>query len=367
MDYLFKNSELSDIKAKIEAGERLSMEDGLRLYRSNELLAIGYMADVVRQRKNGNRTYFIVNRHVNHTNVCENLCKLCAFGRKADDPGAYTLSLDEVEAKARECHGLRVSEIHIVGGLNPELKLDYYVEMLRRVRSVAPQAIIQSFTAVEIDYLARAHQMTLEGVLRCLMEAGLDSLPGGGAEIFAPRVRDIICDKKISGERWLEVHRAAHRVGMRTNATMLYGHVETIEERVEHLIRLRQLQDETGGFIAFIPLSFHPQNTALESRSLSLTTGYDDLKTLAISRLMLDNVDHIKAYWILYGPKLAQVSLSFGVDDLDGTVIEEKIAHDAGAETAQYMAKNNLINIIKAAGKCPVERDTLYKVLGEGF
>ena len=367
MNYLFQNSELLDIKARVEAGERLSLEDGLRLFRSNELLAIGYLADKVRKRKNGERTYFIVNRHINHTNICENLCPLCAFGRKEDDPGAYTLSLEEVEAKAKECHGLKVSEIHIVGGLNPELKLDYYVEMLRRVRGIAPQALIQSFTAVEIDYLARIHHRPLEEVLRCLMEAGLDSLPGGGAEIFAPRVREIICDKKISGERWLEVHRAAHRVGMRTNATMLYGHVETLEERVEHLIRLRELQDETGGFLAFIPLSFHPQHTALESRQLSLTTGYDDLKTLAIARLMLDNFDHIKAFWILYGPKLAQVSLSFGVDDLDGTVIEEKIAHDAGAETAQFMAKNKLIHMIQAAGKWPVERDTLYNVLGEGF
>ncbi|WP_273484405.1 aminofutalosine synthase MqnE [Desulforamulus ruminis] len=367
MNYLFQNSELLDIKARVEAGERLSPEDGLRLFRSNELLAIGYLADTVRKRKNGDRTYFIVNRHINHTNICENLCPLCAFGRKEDDPGAYTLSLDEVEAKAKECHGLKVSEIHIVGGLNPELKLDYYMEMLRRVRGVAPQALIQSFTAVEIDYLARVHHLSLEEVLRCLMGAGLDSLPGGGAEIFAPRVREIICDKKISGARWLEVHRAAHRVGMRTNATMLYGHVETLEERVEHLIRLRELQDETGGFLAFIPLSFHPQHTALESRQLSLTTGYDDLKTLAIARLMLDNFDHIKAFWILYGPKLAQVSLSFGVDDLDGTVIEEKIAHDAGAETAQFMAKNKLIHMIQAAGKWPVERDTLYNVLGEGF
>ncbi|SHE85257.1 aminofutalosine synthase MqnE [Desulforamulus putei] len=367
METLFANSELTDIKAKVEAGERLSREDGIRLYQSNELLAIGYLADLVRRRKNGNKTYFTVNRHINHTNVCKNLCKLCAFGRKAEDPGAYTLSLDEVEAKAKECHGLKVSEIHIVGGLNPELKINYYLEMLRRVRSAAPGAIIKSFTAVEIDYLARTHNMSLQEVIKTLMDAGLDSLPGGGAEIFARRVRDIICEKKISGERWLEVHEAAHRVGMRTNATMLYGHVETIEERIDHLIQLRELQDKTGGFLTFIPLAFHPKNTALVSHKLSLTTGYDDLKTLAIARLMLDNFDHIKAYWVMIGPKIAQVSLSFGVDDLDGTVIEEKIAHDAGAETAQIMAKNKLIHMIKAAGKDPVERDTLYNVIEEGF
>lgn len=367
MEELFESSELKEIKVKVDNGERLTLEDGQRLYRSNELLAIGYLADVVRRRKHGNKTYFIVNRHINHTNICENLCKLCAFGRKAEDFAAYTLTLNEIEVKARECHGLKVSEIHIVGGLNPDLKLDYYVEMLQRVSSVAPEAVLQSFTAVEIDYLAQTHNLSLEEVLKTLMSAGLDSLPGGGAEIFAQRVRDIICDKKISGERWLEVHGAAHRVGMRTNATMLYGHVETVEERLEHLIKLRELQDQTGGFLAFIPLSFHPKNTVLEKEQLTLTTGYDDLKTLAISRLMLDNFDHIKAYWVLYGPKLAQISLSFGVNDLDGTVIEEKIAHDAGAETAQFMAKNKLINMIKATGKWPVERDTLYNVLREGF
>lgn len=367
MDYLFANSQLRDIKAKVEAGERLCREDGLRLYQSNELLAVGYLADIVRKRKNDDKTFFIVNRHINHTNICENLCKLCAFGRKAEDAAAYTLSLDEVEAKAKESHGLKVSEIHIVGGLNPELKIDYYVEMLQRVRAAAPGAIIKAFTAVEIDYLARTHNLSLEQVFKTLMDAGLDSLPGGGAEIFVQRVRDIICKKKISGERWLEVHEAAHRVGMRTNATMLYGHVETIEERIDHLLQLRELQDKTGGFLAFIPLAFHPKNTALASYKLSLTTGYDDLKTLAIARLMLDNFDHIKAFWVMIGPKIAQVSLSFGVDDLDGTVIEEKIVHDAGAETAQFMAKNKLINLIKAAGKRPVERDTLYNVIGEGF
>lgn len=367
MDYLFADGELADIKEKVLAGERLSKEDGLRLYRSNNLLAIGYLADIVRKRKNGDKTYFIVNRHINHTNVCENLCKLCAFGRKADAPGAFTLTLDEVEAKAKECNGLKVSEIHIVGGLNPELKLDYYVEMLKRVRRAAPGAVIQSFTAVEIDYLARTHNIPVRDVLLELQRAGLDSLPGGGAEIFSQRVRDKICEKKISGQRWLEVHEVAHSIGMRTNATMLYGHIETIEERIDHLIQLRELQDRTGGFLTFITFPFHSKNTAMENWELTNTTGYEDLKTLAISRLMLDNFDHIKAFWIMLGPKLSQISLSFGVDDLDGTVVEEKIMHDAGAETAQFMAKNKLINLIKAAGKCPVERDTLYNVLWEGF
>ncbi|ABO50710.1 Radical SAM domain protein [Desulforamulus reducens MI-1] len=367
MDYLFANSELIDIKEKVEKGERLSKEDGLRLYQSNELLAIGYLADMVNKRKNGDRIYFIVNRHINHTNICENLCKFCAFGRKKDAPGAYALSLDEIETKAKECNGLKVSEIHIVGGLNPDLKLDYYVKMLQRVQAAAPGTIIQSLTAVEVDYLAKIHNMSLGEVLQTLKGAGLASLPGGGAEVFSQRVRDLVCEKKISGDRWLEVHEAAHRIGMKTNATMLYGHVETLEERIDHLIRLRQLQDKTGGFLAFIPLAFHPKNTALDCQNISGTTGYDDLKTLALARLMLDNFDHIKAYWIMIGLKIAQVSLSFGANDLDGTVIEEQIVHDAGAETAQFMAKAKLINIIKAAGKQPVERDTMYNVLGEGF
>lgn len=366
MHPLFNNDNIKDIIDKVHRGERLSAEDGIRLYQCNDLLTIGCLANIVRKRKNGNNAYFIVNRHINHTNICEIRCKLCAFGRDADHPKAYVLSLDEVEQKARSCRE-KISEIHIVGGLHPELKLDYYVEMLQRVRKALPGVIIQSFTAVEVDYLAQLHNMTLEEVLKSLMDAGLDSLPGGGAEIFSPRVRSIICEKKISGERWLEVHKTAHKSGMRTNATMLYGHVETMEERIEHMISLRSAQDETGGFLTFIPLSFHPKNTELENMKLTRTTGYDDLKTYAISRLMLDNFDHIKAYWILIGPKLAQVSLSFGVDDLDGTVVEENIAHDAGADTEQYLSKQKLVQMIKAAGRYPVERDTLYNVLGEGF
>lgn len=367
MNQLFLDSEIADIGEKVLQGERLSREDGVRLYNTKDILALGYLADVVRRRKNGDRTYFIVNRHINHTNVCENLCKLCAFGREAGHPKAFTLSLDEIEAKALATRGERISEIHIVGGLNPDLKLDYYVEMLRRVRRALPGVVIQSFTAVEVDYLARVHDMTVEEVLATLQDAGLDSLPGGGAEVFSPRVRELICPKKISGERWLEVHEAAHRLGMRTNATMLYGHVETVEERVDHLIALREVQDRTGGFLTFIPLAFHPKNTGLEPMGLSGTTGYDDLKALAVARLMLDNFDHIKAFWIMIGPKLAQVSLSFGVDDLDGTVVEEKIAHDAGAATGQFMSKSEIVKMIKAAGRIPVERDTLYNVIEEGF
>ncbi len=367
MDHFFQDSEIADIGEKVLHGERLNREDGIRLYNTKDILTLGYFADIVKRRKNGNKVYFNVNRHINHTNVCENLCELCAFGRKAEHPQAFTLSLEEIEAKALTTKGERISEIHIVGGLNPDLKLDYYVEMLRRVRRALPGVVIKSFTAVEVDYLARVHQMPVEEVLGTLMEAGLESLPGGGAEIFSPRVRKLICSKKISGERWLEVHETAHRLGIRTNATMLYGHVETVEERVDHLIALREAQDRTGGFLTFIPLTFHPKNTRLEPLVFSSTTGLDDLKTLAVARLILDNFDHIKAFWIMIGPKLAQVSLSFGVDDLDGTVIEYKIAHDAGAATGQFMSKNTIVNMIKSAGRIPVERDTLYNVIEEGF
>lgn len=364
---LLADSKLLDIVAKVEKGERLSREDGIRMMESNELLTIGYMADLVRKRKNGDYAYFIVNRHINHTNICANLCKLCAFGKKAEDPEAYTMSLDEVETKAIECKDQKISEVHIVGGLNPDLKLSYFEEMLRKVRRALPGVVIQAFTAVEIDYFAQSENLTVEEVLKRLMDAGLDSLPGGGAEIFSQRVRDKICEKKISGDRWLEVHEAAHKLGMRTNATMLYGHIETIEERIDHLIRLRELQDRTQGFLTFIPLAFHPKNTGLEEMQLSRTTGYEDLKILAIARLMLDNFDHIKAYWIMIGPKLAQVSLAFGVDDIDGTVVEEKITNAAGADTGQSLTKQQMVRMIKAAGRIPAERDTLYKILEEGF
>lgn len=367
MQKLFENSELLDIIQKVENGERLNREDGIRLMKSTELLVIGYLADLVRQRKNGDYAYFIVNRHINHTNVCDNLCKLCAFGKKPDDPEAYTMSLEQVEEKALECQNQRISEIHIVGGLNPELNMDYYVEMLKRVHRALPDVVIQAFTAVEIDYFARTENISVQEVLTRLRDAGLDSLPGGGAEVFSQRVREKICEKKISGDRWLEIHRVAHGLGMKTNATMLYGHIETAEERIDHFIKLRELQDRTGGFLAFIPLAFHPQNTAIEDLNISRTTGYEDLKVLAIARLMLDNFPHIKAFWIMIGPKLAQVALAFGVDDIDGTVVEEKITHAAGADTGQSLTKKQLINMIRAAGRIPAERDTLYNVLGEVF
>ena len=367
---MLNQNTLPEIADKVASGERLTRDEGIALYHSNELITLGSLASQVRERKNGKKAFFIVNRHINHTNICVNRCKLCAFGRDAEDSAAYVMSLDDIEAKATESADQNISEIHIVGGLNSDLKLDFYVEMMQRVRRVLPGVVIQSLTAVEIEFLAQTHNMTYKEVLETLHNIGLDSLPGGGAEIFAPRVREIICSKKIDGKKWLAVHQAAHEIGMRTNATMLYGHVETIEERVDHLIQLRELQDQTGGFLTFIPLAFHPKNTELEAMGLSTTTGttgYDDLKTLAIARLMLDNFDHIKAYWVTVGPKLAQVSLAFGADDLDGTVVEEKIAHDAGAQTEQAMSKSKLVKMIKNAGYIPIQRDTLYNVVEEGF
>lgn len=352
---------LGDIAAKVFQGQRLSREDGLRLMESNDLLAIGFLADYVRRQKVGEVVYFINNAHINHTNVCRNLCRFCAFGRRPEAEGAYTLTLEEIAEKAEQFKKYNPTEIHIVGGLNPELPFSYYEDMLRIIKEILPQAHLQAFDAVEIDFLSEISGLSLEEVLLRLREAGLGSLPGGGAEIFNPVVRQQICPRKISGERWLEVHAVAHRLGIHSNATMLYGHIESPADRVDHLLALRRLQDETGGFKAFIPLPFHPANTGLSE--LPPTTGYDDLKTLAVSRLLLDNFDHIKAFWIMLTPKLAQIALNFGVDDLDGTVREERIAHDAGAETPQYQPAEELLRLIREAGRIPVERDTLYNVV----
>ncbi|MDN5326496.1 MAG: aminodeoxyfutalosine synthase [Moorella sp. (in: firmicutes)] len=351
--------ELADVAARVYAGERLTREDGIRLWESQDLLGIGYLADLARQRTCGDTVYFINNAHINYTNICQNLCDLCAFGRQAGTPGAYTLTLAELEAKARAAAAAGVTEIHIVGGLNPELPYDYYLELIRTVRRAAPGACIQAFDAVEIDFIASRAGRPVADVLQELRQAGLDSLPGGGAEVFAPEVRRRLCAKKIDGQRWLQIHETAHRLGIPTNATMLYGHLETAADRVDHLLALRELQDRTGGFLAFIPLAFHPANTAFSN--LPGTTGVDDLKMLAISRLLLDNFRHIKAFWIMIGPKLAQVALHFGVDDLDGTVREEHIFHDAGAVTPQYQPAESFLQSIRAAGRIPVERDTLYR------
>ena len=355
----FDDPQLRPIAGKVLAGERLSYDDGLALYRSGDLLGIGYLANLVRERLNGNTTYFNVNRHINPTDVCVAACKLCAFGKQARDPKAYTMSLDQVWHTAGQGYVEAVSEFHIVGGLHPELSLDWYCEMISGLRERYPHVHLKAFTMVEVGYLARRAKLSIEETLIKLKDAGVQSLPGGGAEIFSERVRRIICDHKIDGEEWLNTARIAHGLGLKSNATMLYGHIETEEDRVDHLLKLRALQDETGGFQTFIPLAFHPANTPLHH--LPPTTGFADIKNIAISRLLLDNFPHVKAYWIMMTPKVAQVAQRFGADDLDGTVVEEKIYHDAGATTSQALRREELLRLIRHAGRDPVERDTLYR------
>jgi len=359
---IFKDKQLRSIAEKVEAGERLGYEDGLALEASADLLGLGAMANTVRERINGDNAYYIVNRHINHTNVCVNTCRFCAFSRKEEDQDAYTMELDNVMEQAAKSKGERFSEFHIVGGLHPTMPYDYYVEMIGRLRLEYPHIHLQAFTAVEIAYFAQISGKSVPQVLAELKEAGLGSLPGGGAEIFAERVRKKICPEKIDAEEWLAVHGAAHEAGLNTNATMLYGHIETPEDRIDHLIRLREQQDRTGGFLTFIPLAFHPQNTRYEK--IAKASGIMDLKMIAIARLMLDNFPHIKAFWIMIGEKMAQLSLSFGADDVDGTVVEEKITHAAGAVTAQEIAQERLVRLIEEAGRVPVERDTVYNVVG---
>ena len=349
---------LSTLQDKLSRGERLSFEDGLALYGSNDLIGIGRLADHARRRRHGRKAFYVVNRHLNYTNICMNQCRFCAYAKQAGETEAYTMSLEQAADWVRAHPEKVVHEIHIVGGLNPALSMDYYIDLLETVKAARPEATIKAFTAVEIDRLAVTSGKSIHEVIALLREAGLEMLPGGGAEILSDRVRSELFPRKIDYRRWLEIIEAVHRGGLQTNATMLYGHIETIEERVEHLLRLRTLQDKTGGFLAFIPLAFHSANTKLSH--LPPTTAMDDLKTVAVSRLILDNVPHIKAYWVMIGEKLAQVALSFGADDLDGTIVEEKISHTAGATSAKGLTRKELVRMITAAGFEPVERDAFY-------
>jgi len=358
---LVSGTDVADVEEKVLSGQRLPFLDGVRLFNSRNLAAVGYLADAVRRRINGDKTYYVVNRHINYTDICKNRCKFCAFSKDEGEAGAYAMSVSEVVEKAEELwEDLRFTELHIVGGLHPSLPFAYYTQMLSALKSRFPEVHLQAFTAVEIKHLAQIGGLSVEEALRRLKDAGLGSLPGGGAEVFASRARSQICPEKMTGEEWLEVMRTAHRVGLRSNATMLYGHVETIEERVDHLIRLRELQDETGGFMSFIPLRFHPENTRL-AHVARPPSGIDDLKMIAVSRLMLDNFEHIKVFWIMFGLKLAQIALSFGADDFDGTVVEEKITHRAGAETPEGLTIRDIRRLILESGTVPVERDTLYR------
>jgi aminodeoxyfutalosine synthase len=352
------SSGLTTIYDKIRAGERLSLEDGIKLYENPDILSVGALANIVRERKNGNKAYFNRNQHINYTNICNKLCDFCAFQRLPGQEGAYVFSPEEIRDQVKATLGYFISEVHMVAGINPRLPYSYYLDILRAVKSVRPAIHIKAFTMVELAQIVKVAKKSVEETLEELKAAGLDSMPGGGAEILTDRVHKEIYKLKLRPQEWLDMQRAVHKAGLRSNATMLYGHIETIPERVEHLLRLRDLQDETGGFQTFIPLAFHPDNTKMDQ--LPGTTGLLDLRNLAVPRLMLDNFPHVKAFWIMISPKVAQISLHFGADDMDGTVIEERITHEAGATTPQGLTREDLIGLIRETGRDPVERDTLY-------
>ena len=369
----FELSRISDVGLrrvgeKVLSGARLDDADGVVMFKSPDLLGLGALASHVNARRHGDIVTFAANQHINPTNVCylRKTCVFCSFARLPKEDGAYRYSLEQVMDEAAAAGNGLTREFHIVGGLDMHAGLDYYSVMFRELKARHPQVHIKALTAVEIAHIARIEKMSIEEVLVALREAGLDTLPGGGAEVFGRGVRMEIADKKLAAEDWIQVHRTAHRLGIRSNCTMLYGHVETIEDRVEHLSILRSLQDETGGFLAYIPLAYHPDNNQLGielGRQGTATTGFDDLRNLAVGRLFLDNFEHIKTHWIMVTPFLSQVSLSFGVNDLEGTVVREKIYHEAGATTAQGMALDDILKLIRQAGKIPAERDSFYNIL----
>lgn len=354
----FRGSDLEPLAEKVFAGERLSFDDGVRLAGTPDFLGLGRLANAVREARHGNVAYYNVNRYLNPTNLCWVDCALCAWAKKVNEPGGYEMAIDEVVAEAGKGYSEAVTEFHIVGGLHPTWPFEYYTGLMRALKERFPGVHLKAWTMVEIDWIARVGHRSIPDTIRELHEAGMDSCPGGGAEIFEKRVRDVICTNKISGERWLEIARECHLQGVRTNATILYGSVETVEDRVDHLLRLRALQDETGGFTGLIPLAFHPENTPLAH--LPETSGQLDLRMIALSRLLLDNFAHVKAYWIQIGTKLSQVALFFGADDLVGTVVDETITHAAGATTASGMTRTEFERIIRESGREPFERDAQY-------
>lgn len=355
---------------RVTTGQRLSAQDGMALFASHDLLAIGALADWANRRRNGDRVFLCANQHLNPTNVCvlRATCTFCSFARTPREDGAYTMSLEEAFHEAALARDTPVREFHIVGGLHPRLRLSYYEDLIRGLKDRYPGVEIKALTAVEIAHLARLEKIPVDDVLERLRAVGLDSLPGGGAEVFARGVRATIAQRKLAAEEWLDVHRRAHRMGIRSNCTMLYGHVETMADRVAHLEQLRDLQDETGGFLTYIPLAYHPDNNELGAelgRQGTATTGFDDLKNLAIGRLFLDNIDHIKTHWIMNTAKVSQIALHFGVDDLEGTVRRERIYHEAGAATPEGMTFADIVRLIRNAGKRPVERNVRYEEVRE--
>jgi aminodeoxyfutalosine synthase len=363
---------LRAIGEKVAAGERLDDADGLTLYATSDLLGLGALAEFANQRRNGDRVFFSANQHINPTNVCilRNTCTFCSFARMPKEEGAYTRSLEEVFHEAEQASGMPTREFHIVGGLHPKLRLSYYTDMIRGLKERHPGVHVKALTAVEIAHLARIEKRTEREVLIEMKEAGLTSLPGGGAEVFSTAVRATIAERKLTGEEWLRVHRVAHDLGIPSNCTMLYGHVETAQDRIDHLSKLRALQEETGGFLTYIPLAYHPDHNELGEemgRVGTATTGYEDLKNIAVGRLFLDNIPHVKTHWPMVTPFLSQIALNFGCDDVEGTVVYERIYHEAGAHTAMHMPYLDLVRLISGAGKRPVERDSLYQAVRERF
>jgi len=356
---LSTDSRMREITAKVEAGERVSFDEGVYLAEEVDVLSLGRLANIIRERKNGNLAFYNTNIHLNPTNVCVYRCVFCAFRSDLKAPKAYTFTDDMIRERVAEARAAGVTEIHVVGGLHHQKPFEWYVNVIRVIHDAWPDLHIKAWTGVEINWFSFLTRKPARWVLEQMIEAGLGSMPGGGAEIFHPEVRDRICEHKADAQNWLDIHRQAHRLGLRTNATMLYGHIEKPWHRVDHLCRLRDLQDETGGFQTFIPLAFHPENTGLDH--IPKPSGLTDLKVLALSRIMLDNFDHIKAYWIMLGEKTAQVALGFGADDLDGTVVHELIYHDAGAKTPEGLTVAQLHQLIREAGREPVERDTMYR------
>ena len=359
---------LRPIADRVERGTRLTREDALALFQSTDLLTLGRLADLANQRNNGDRVCFAANQHINPTNVCvlRNTCVFCSFARMPQEDGAYTRSLEDVFAEADAARDNPTREFHIVGGLHPKLRLSYYVDMFRGLKERHPTVHIKALTAVEVAHLARIEKLSTREVLVAMRDAGVTSLPGGGAEVFSPAARATIADKKLTGDEWLAVHREAHRLGIPSNCTMLYGHVETMADRVDHLLQLRALQDETGGFLTYIPLAYHPDHNELGEalgRTGTATTGFDDLKNIAVGRLVLDNITHVKTHWPMVTAFISQVALGFGCDDLEGTVVFERVYHEAGAGTPMWLSYDQIVSLIRGAGKTPVERDSLYQTV----
>ncbi|MBC7074684.1 MAG: aminofutalosine synthase MqnE [Syntrophomonadaceae bacterium] len=355
-------TKMREISEKVRSNIRLSREDGIYLYNCDDLLALGKLAKFKKIQVSGKNVFFNVNRHINLTNICISKCKFCAFGLDENDERAYLMSPQDAFEWGAAAVNYGITEFHIVSAMHPHMKLDYYVEVIKRLHEAFPDIHIQAFTAAEIFYFAQKNKLSIRRVLEILREAGMGSIPGGGAEIFNNEIRRLLCPRKATTEEWLEVHRIAHEMGIKTNCTMLYGHVESIEDRVDHMLKLRELQDEFPGFQAFIPLPFLPENTRMSN--IKRTSAIDDLKTIAVSRLMLDNIAHIKAFWIMLELPIAQLALYFGADDIDGTIVEEKIMHAAGVATEKGISKEEMIRLIKDSGYIPTERDTVYNIIG---